>query len=67
MSRKELTKTFMMISNGKKSLWSPWFMHKFSALLGLAVLNEMSRIIDPPYKLVETYSMVDWDLFFRQT
>ena len=27
----ELTKTFMMISNLKKNLWSPWFMLKNSA------------------------------------
>ena len=36
MKRKELTKTFMMISIGKKSLSSPWFAYKyFSTLIPL--------------------------------
>ena len=29
MKHKELTKTFMMISNIEKPLWSPWFMQKY--------------------------------------
>ena len=29
MNRKDLTKTFMMISNNLKTLWSPWFIHEY--------------------------------------
>ena len=31
MKRGELTKRFIMISNGKKPLWFPWLIHKNSA------------------------------------
>ena len=47
MKRKELTLTFMMISNWEKKYWTPWFIQKYFSVVRVNTIELSYSIVQP--------------------